>query len=71
ATGGSLEHACRILAGRGAGHITAVVVLAADNVKRVFWPPGPPDDEDWSADPQLARLRAFVETKTVWHPMGV
>ncbi len=29
ATGGSLEHACRILAARGAGHITAVVVLAA------------------------------------------
>jgi len=29
ATGGSLEHACRILADRGAGHITAVVVLAA------------------------------------------
>ncbi len=29
ATGGSLEHACRILADRGAGHITAVVLLAA------------------------------------------
>jgi len=29
ATGGSLEHACRILAERGAGHITAVVILAA------------------------------------------
>ncbi|MDQ6617142.1 MAG: uracil phosphoribosyltransferase [Actinomycetota bacterium] len=29
ATGGSLEHACRILASRGAGHITAVVLLAA------------------------------------------
>jgi len=29
ATGGSLEHACRILAGRGAGHLTAVVLLAA------------------------------------------
>jgi uracil phosphoribosyltransferase len=29
ATGGSLEHACRILSERGAGHITAVVVLAA------------------------------------------
>ncbi len=29
ATGGSLEHACRILASRGAGHLTAVVVLAA------------------------------------------
>jgi uracil phosphoribosyltransferase len=29
ATGGSLEHACRILAERGAGHITAAVLLAA------------------------------------------
>jgi uracil phosphoribosyltransferase len=29
ATGGSLEHACRILVERGAGHITAVCVLAA------------------------------------------
>lgn len=29
ATGGSLEHACRILAGRGAGHLIAVVLLAA------------------------------------------
>jgi uracil phosphoribosyltransferase len=29
ATGGSLEHACRILADRGAGHITAAVLLAA------------------------------------------
>ena len=26
---------------------------------------------DWSADPGLAPMRAFVETKTVWHPMGV
>jgi uracil phosphoribosyltransferase len=29
ATGGSLEHACRILADRGAGHMNAVVLLAA------------------------------------------
>ena len=29
ATGGSLEHACRLLAARGAGHMTAVVLLAA------------------------------------------
>jgi acyl-CoA reductase-like NAD-dependent aldehyde dehydrogenase len=57
--------------GVAAADVAALQVLAADNVKRVFWPPGPPDDEDWSADPQLARLRAFVETKTVWHPMGV
>jgi acyl-CoA reductase-like NAD-dependent aldehyde dehydrogenase len=40
---------------------------AADNMKRVFIP----WDEDWSADPDLARLTAFVETKTVWHPIGV
>jgi hypothetical protein len=40
---------------------------AADNVKRVFVP----RDLDWSAAPGLARLSAFVETKTVWHPIGV
>ena len=26
---------------------------------------------DWAADPGLSRIRSFVETKTVWHPMGV
>lgn len=41
--------------------------LAAGNVKRVFWPA----ELDWAADPGLDRIRAFVETKTVWHPMGV
>ena len=40
---------------------------AADNVKRVF----APADEDWQPDPSTARLAAFVETKTVWHPVGV
>ncbi len=41
---------------------------AADNVKRVHVPrPG----EDFGAAPQLTRLNAFVETKTVWHPIGV
>ena len=39
---------------------------AAGNLKRVF-----ARDEDWEADPGLARMRAFVETKTVWHPLGV
>jgi hypothetical protein len=43
--------------------------LAADNVKRVFL--APPGGEDWSRDPGLTRIRAFVEIKTVWHPMGV
>jgi acyl-CoA reductase-like NAD-dependent aldehyde dehydrogenase len=40
---------------------------AADNVKRVF----APGEEDWAAEPGLARLTAFVETKTVWQPIGV
>ncbi len=40
---------------------------AAENVKRVY----APRPEDWSADPGIRRLRAFVETKTVWHPIGV
>ena len=40
---------------------------AADNVKRVHIPL----DRDWDAEPGLARLTAFVETKTVWHPVGV
>ena len=40
---------------------------AADNVKRVYVP----WHEDWDGEPGLARLTAFVETKTVWHPIGV
>ena len=45
----------------------ALQQAAADNVKRVF----APADEDWQPDPSTARLAAFVETKTVWHPVGV
>ncbi len=40
---------------------------AADNLKRVRRP----DTEDWTADPGLSRIRSFLETKTVWHPIGV
>ena len=40
---------------------------AADNVKRVYLP----RHDDWAADPGTRRLAAFVETKTVWHPIGV
>ena len=39
---------------------------AAGNVKRVF-----AADEDWAAPPGLRRLLAFLETKTVWHPVGI
>jgi acyl-CoA reductase-like NAD-dependent aldehyde dehydrogenase len=40
---------------------------AADNVKRVYIP----DDSDFEGEPGIERLTAFVETKTVWHPIGV
>jgi acyl-CoA reductase-like NAD-dependent aldehyde dehydrogenase len=38
---------------------------AAENVKRVF-----AGDDDWAADPTPRRMLAFLETKTVWHPVG-
>jgi hypothetical protein len=28
-------------------------------------------DEDWAAAPGVRRLLAFLETKTVWHPVGI
>ncbi|GGS24792.1 aldehyde dehydrogenase family protein [Actinokineospora fastidiosa] len=40
---------------------------AAGSVKRVLRSAEP----DWTAEPGITRLRAFLETKTVWHPMGV
>ena len=40
---------------------------AAGTIKRVRRPAPP---SDWSADPGLGAIRAFVETKTVWHPKG-
>lgn len=45
----------------------ALARAAADNVKRVFIP----RHDDWVADPGTSRLSAFVETKTVWHPVGM
>jgi acyl-CoA reductase-like NAD-dependent aldehyde dehydrogenase len=46
---------------------------AADTVKRVLRPAGEGSaavEPDWTAPPDLLRIRAFVETKTVWHPKG-
>ncbi|GFE22470.1 aldehyde dehydrogenase family protein [Streptomyces libani] len=40
---------------------------AADNLKRVLRPSA----ANWTADPGTGRLLTFLETKTVWHPMGV
>ncbi|MBY8850319.1 aldehyde dehydrogenase family protein, partial [Saccharothrix sp. MB29] len=40
---------------------------AAGTVKRV---PRNRPAEDFTREPDLSRLRAFLETKTVWHPTG-
>ena len=43
-------------------------VAAADNLKRVR---RPAPDTDWLLEPALDRMTRFMETKTVWHPIGV
>jgi acyl-CoA reductase-like NAD-dependent aldehyde dehydrogenase len=55
------------LTGAAPGVRADLQASAADSVKRVFVP----RDEDWAVAPGLLRLNAFVETKTVWHPIGV
>ncbi|WP_436492223.1 aldehyde dehydrogenase family protein [Actinokineospora sp. HUAS TT18] len=40
---------------------------AAGTVKRVLRAA----EQDWARQPDIGRLRAVLETKTVWHPMGV
>src|SRR3954464_302960 len=42
----------------------ALEAAAADNLKRVLRPPDA--EPDWRTTPGLQRIRAFVETKTVW-----
>ncbi len=41
---------------------------AAVNLKRFA---RPDVEEDWAGRPNLRRLSRFIETKTVWHPIGV
>jgi acyl-CoA reductase-like NAD-dependent aldehyde dehydrogenase len=48
------------------GDVPALQDKAAENLKRVFRAA-----DDWSADPGTARMTAFLEVKTVWHPVGV
>ncbi|MBW8485765.1 aldehyde dehydrogenase family protein [Actinomadura parmotrematis] len=55
------------LAGVPADGVAALEEAAAGNLKRVLRPAG----DDWSGEPGTARLTAFLETKTVWHPVGV
>jgi acyl-CoA reductase-like NAD-dependent aldehyde dehydrogenase len=46
---------------------TQLEQAAAETLKRVYVPAG---DPDLAAPPGTARLRAFLEIKTVWHPTG-
>ena len=50
-------------------HAKALEVAAADNLKRVVR--APESEPDWTVDPGTSRLTRFLETKTVWHPIGV
>jgi acyl-CoA reductase-like NAD-dependent aldehyde dehydrogenase len=42
---------------------------AAENLKRVRRAPAA--EPDWTADPGTTPMTVFLETKTVWHPIGV
>jgi acyl-CoA reductase-like NAD-dependent aldehyde dehydrogenase len=53
------------------GLATELEAAAADNLKRVRRPAAPGHADDWTDDPGTGRLRWTLETKTVWHPVGV
>jgi acyl-CoA reductase-like NAD-dependent aldehyde dehydrogenase len=44
-----------------------VAVAAADNLKRVIRLPA----ADWAAEQGLDRMFGYLETKTIWYPMGM
>jgi acyl-CoA reductase-like NAD-dependent aldehyde dehydrogenase len=48
---------------------TSLEVAAADNLKRVRR--APLADVDWLATPGTDRMTDWLETKTVWHPVGI
>jgi acyl-CoA reductase-like NAD-dependent aldehyde dehydrogenase len=52
-----------------AGLAAELELAAAENLKRVVPPPA--DEPDWNAEPGLTRITAYLETKTVWHPVGI
>ncbi|MDN3356731.1 aldehyde dehydrogenase family protein [Actinomadura sp. DC4] len=55
------------LAGLDGDLATECERAAAENLKRVLRPA----EEDWTAGPGIDRMTTFLETKTVWHPVGV
>ena len=50
-------------------HARQLEEAAAENLKRVLRAPAA--EPDWTVEPGVARMTAFLETKTVWHPIGV
>jgi acyl-CoA reductase-like NAD-dependent aldehyde dehydrogenase len=50
-------------------HARDLEVAAVDNLKRVVR--APDGEPDWSIEPGLDRMTAFLETKTDWHPVGI
>jgi hypothetical protein len=48
---------------------TALEVAATENLKRVLR--APDAEPDWTLDPGIERMTAYLETKTVWHPIGI
>jgi len=44
---------------------------AAENLKRVLRPNPPETPHDWTLPPGTGRLTTYLETKTVWHPIGI
>jgi acyl-CoA reductase-like NAD-dependent aldehyde dehydrogenase len=46
---------------------TSLEIAAADNLKRVL---RPEPERDWADEPDLDRMLALVEAKTVWHPQA-
>jgi acyl-CoA reductase-like NAD-dependent aldehyde dehydrogenase len=55
------------LAGAPGALADDLAVAAAGNLKRVVRLQSP----DWTAEPGLERMFATLETKTIWHPLGV
>jgi acyl-CoA reductase-like NAD-dependent aldehyde dehydrogenase len=58
------------LAGVAPDAVKPLEVAAADNLKRVLRP-APTGEPDWTETPGVERMLAMLETKTVWHPIGV
>lgn len=47
----------------------ALEVGAAENLKRVLR--APEAEPDWTEEQGIGRMTAYLETKTVWHPIGI